>query len=32
LTAAWLVPAFGTKQGADRILIESHERDHEPAG
>ncbi len=32
LTAARLVPAFGAKQGADRVLIESHERDHDPAG
>lgn len=32
VTTAGLVPAFRTEQRADRVLIESHQSDHNPAG
>lgn len=31
MTAGWLITAFRAQQGADRMLIESYERDHKSA-
>jgi hypothetical protein len=31
MAAAWLISALGAKQRADRVLIESHERDQDPS-